>query len=120
MKNKFSMTILFCAWLLAAWFMLPQHALADPPKNIALGYDMPTQTLTVTITHKSSFTGIHYIKQVAIKKNNEPADIKSYTSQTGKETFAYTYKVPAAPNDVLEITVTCNIQGSKTATLKVE
>jgi len=68
MKNKFSMTILFCAWLLAAWFMLPQHALADPPKNIALGYDMPTQTLTVTITHKSSFTGIHYIKQVAIKR----------------------------------------------------
>lgn len=99
--------------------LLPQYALADPPKEIGLGYDLQAQTLTVTITHKSSFTGMHYIKRVEIKKNNEPAASQDYTSQTGKETFAYTYKIPAAANDVLEVTATCNIQGKKTATLKV-
>jgi len=28
--------------------------------------------------------------------------------------------VPAKPNDLLEVTAACNVQGQKTATLKVE
>ncbi|HPE07298.1 MAG TPA: hypothetical protein P5347_05800 [Smithellaceae bacterium] len=39
--------------------------------------------------------------------------------EASKITFVYTYKVPAAANDVLEVTAACNLQGKKTATLKV-
>jgi hypothetical protein len=47
------------------------------------------------------------------------AEKNDYRSQASKTTFVYTYKVPAAVNDILEVTATCNIQGKKTATLKV-
>jgi len=118
MKKYYSSLVLICICLMAAC-LLPQYAHADAPQDLALSYNMQTQTLTVTITHKSFFTGTHYIKQVEIKKNNEPAGKNDYTSQPGKTTFVYTYQIPAAVNDILEVTASCNIQGKKTATLKV-
>ena len=121
MKKNFMGFVFICSCLLAGWLLLPQHAYADPPENVALNYNIKTQTLTVTITHKSSFTGFHYVKQVEIKKNNEHAGKNDYyTSQPGKVSFVYTYNVPAAVNDILEVTASCNIQGKKTATLKIE
>lgn len=112
--------MLICIWLMATCLLLPQYAHADAPQDMALSYNIQTQTLTVTVTHKSAFTGFHYIKQVEIKKNSQPAEKNDYESQPGKTTFAYTYKIPAAVNDVLEVTASCNIQGKKTATLKVD
>lgn len=119
MKIKFRNPGLICGWLLAAWLYLPHPALADAPKELALGYDLPTQMLAVAITHPSSFTDWHYVKQVQIKKNNEPAAKNDYTSQTGKTAFAYTYKIPATVNDRFEVITICNIRGTKTATLTV-
>ncbi len=121
MKKYFMGSAFVCSCLLAVFLLLPQPVYADPPEDVALNYNMKTQTLTVTITHKSSFTSFHYVKQVEIKKNNEPAGKSDYyTSQPGKVSFVYTYKVPAAVNDILEVTAICNVQGKKTATLKVE
>ena len=70
MKKYYSSLVLICICLMAAC-LLPQYAHADAPQDLALSYNMQTQTLTVTITHKSFFTGTHYIKQVEIKKNNK-------------------------------------------------
>jgi len=120
MKKYFLSLTLIGAWLLAACLLLPQYAHADAPQDVALNYNMQTQPLTVTITNKSFFTGTHYIKQVEFRKNSEPAVKNDYTSQPGKKTFAYTYKIPAAANDILEVTASCNIQGKKTATLKID
>lgn len=121
MMKKYLLSLaLICVWLLAACLSLTQNACADAPQEVLLNYNIKAQTLTVTVTHKSSFTGIHYIKQIEIKKNNEPAEKKVYSTQPGKKAFTYTYNIPAAVNDVLEVTVACNIQGQKTATLKVE
>ena len=117
-KHLWSLTLIF-VWMAAA-LLLPQQAFADPPQDLSLRYDMKAQTLSVSITHKSTFTGFHYIKQVQIKKNQEPLETADYDSQAGKATFVYTYKVPAKPNDLLEVTAVCNLQGKKTATLKVE
>ena len=119
MKKYLSIMLPMCAWLLAACLFLPQYAYADPPQDVVLSYNMQSQTLTVTVTHPSSFTGFHYIKQVKITKNNELAEKNDYGSQASKTTFVYTYKVPAAANDILEVTATCNIHGKKTVTLKV-
>ena len=107
-------------WLLAIVLFMPQQTFADPPQDVVLNYQIKTQTLTVTIKHPSTFTGFHYIKQIKIKKNNELAEKKSYSSQPGKTAFEYTYSVPAAANDMLEVTVFCNIQGHKTVTLTVQ
>jgi hypothetical protein len=117
-KHLLSLTLIF-VWM-AAVLLLPQQACADPPQDLLLSYDMKAETLSVSITHKSTFTGFHYIKQVQIKRNDEPFETQKYESQPGKKTFIYTYKVPAKPNDLLEVTATCNVQGRKTATLKVE
>jgi len=119
MKKYLPITLPLCAWLMAACLFLPQYAYADPPQDVVLSYNMQSQTLTVTVTHPSSFTGFHYIKQVKITKNNELAEKNDYGSQASKTTFVYTYKVPAAANDILEVTATCNIHGKKTVTLKV-
>ncbi|MDD4357246.1 MAG: hypothetical protein PHN98_08340 [Smithellaceae bacterium] len=106
-------------FLLGVGLITPQYVTADPPQNLTLTYNLQTQTLTVTITHPSTFTGFHYINQVKINKNNVLVEKNDYKSQTGKKSFVYTYNIPAAPNDILEVTANCNIQGSKTATLKV-
>lgn len=120
MKKYLSMMIPMCAWLLAACLFLSPYAYADPPQDVVLSYNIQAQTLTVTITHPSSFTGLHYIKQVKIMKNNEWTEKNDYKSQASKTTFVYTYGVPATANDLLEVTATCNLLGKKTATLKVE
>jgi desulfoferrodoxin (superoxide reductase-like protein) len=120
MKIRLNSFTLLCVVFLAACLCLPQSALADPPKEVVLSYDKQMQTLTATITHKSAFTGWHYVKQVTVKKNQITVETKNFSSQKEKETFVYTFEVPAAENDVLEVTAACNLQGSKTATLKVE
>ena len=59
---------------------------------------------------------------------NAPQDVKiEYDSGsqtlaviiTHKSPFTYTYKVEAVQGDKLEVTATCNLSGSKTATITV-
>jgi hypothetical protein len=97
-----------------------QPAFANPPQDVKLAYDANSQTLSVTITHKSSFTKSHYIKKVEIKKNGALLSDNTYENQPDPETFTYTYKLPAKEGDTLEVTATCSIVGHKTATLKVQ
>ncbi|MBN1470220.1 MAG: hypothetical protein JW925_00440 [Syntrophaceae bacterium] len=96
-----------------------QISYADAPQDVEIKYDSLTQTLTVTITHKSSFTGFHHIKTVEIKKNSSVVSTTNYDTQPKEVPFIYTYKVEASPNDKLEVTVTCNLSGSKTAAITV-
>ncbi len=116
------LTFIFGAVLIFSMFncVCPQMAYADPPQDVKLGYDSNSQTLTVTITHKSSFTGFHYVKSVEIKKNGIGVITNTYDSQPDPATFAYNYKVSAAKGDTLEVTATCSLSGNKTATLDVE
>ncbi len=97
----------------------PQMALADPPQDVKIAYDFNSQTLTVTITHKSSFPGFHYIKSVEIKKNGIMVSASTYDKQPDSATFSYTYKVAADKGDTLEATANCSLSGNKSATLDV-
>jgi hypothetical protein len=97
----------------------PCVSYADAPQDLKIEYDSGTQTLAVTITHKSSFPGIHHIKTVEIKKNAAVISTTNYDTQPGKSPFTYTYKVAAAEGDKLEVTTTCNMSGSKTGTITV-
>jgi hypothetical protein len=120
-KTKEISTFIFGAVLVFLMFycVYPPLTYANPPQEVKLGYDSNSQTLTVTITHKSSFTGFHYVKYVEIKKNGIGVITNTYDSQPDPVTFAYNYKVSAARGDTLEVTATCSISGSTTATLDV-
>lgn len=97
----------------------PQTSYADAPKDVKIVYDSNAQTLAVTITHKSPFPGFHHVKTVEIKKNSVVVSTNKYDTQPKEVPFTYTYKVSASAGDTLEATVSCNITGSKTATLTV-
>jgi hypothetical protein len=99
--------------------LVPQISYADAPKDVKLEYDSGTQTLAVTITHPSLFTGMHHIKTVEIKKNATVISTTNYDTQPGDSPFTYSYKVAAAQGDNLEVTATCSLSGSKTAIITV-
>jgi desulfoferrodoxin (superoxide reductase-like protein) len=75
--------------------------------------------LTVTITHPSSSPTFHYIKYVEIKKKGADAMKNTYKNQPDQATFTYTYKVPVAEGETLEVTATCNMYGHKKVDLTV-
>jgi len=97
----------------------PTDARAHPPKDVQLSYDAASQKLTATITHNSMSPARHYLKQVEIKKNGAVVSNNLYKSQPDKASFTYTYSVPAAPGDVIEVTGICNIYGSKAVKLTI-
>jgi len=114
-------TFIFGALLfvLMVFCLYPQVSYADAPQDVKLNYNFSTQTLAVTITHKASFPGMHHIKSVEIKKNAAVISTTNYDTQPAESPFTYTYKVAAAEGDKLEVNATCNLSGSKTATITV-
>jgi hypothetical protein len=119
-RHRFSGTlVLFTILALAAFSWFPTTASAHPPAEVRLSYDAASSTLTVTITHSTIIPSWHYVKQVDIVKNGTPVSSTRYESQPDRTGSTYTYAVPAAPGDVLEVTCTCNILGSTTARLQV-
>lgn len=120
MKALKTNRVLLIATLLAcfAFFVVgPGTAAAHAPREVKLTYDASTQTLQAAITH-SPFASFHYIKKVEVMKNGKPAAVQEYTGQSA-ETFIYSIKLEAAPGDVLEVTASCSLFGSKTEKLTV-
>jgi len=115
-------TFFFCQGNFPAFFVsffVPSISCADAPKDLKIEYDSGSQTLSVAITHKTLFPGMHHIKTVEIKKNSVVYNTSHYDTQPSDVPFIYTYKVEAVRGDTLEVTAICNISGSKTATLTV-
>ena len=114
-------TSIFCAlvFVLMIFCLYPQASYADAPQDVKIEYDSSAQTLAVTITHKSSFPGFHHIKTVEIKKNAAVISTTNYDTQPKEVPFTLTYKVRAAEGERLEVTATCSLSGSKTATITV-
>ena len=98
---------------------LSPASFATSPQDVKLEYDAGTQMLTVTITHPSSFPSYHYIKNVSVTKNGADVMKNTYESQPDTDTFSYTYKVPAAEGETLEVTATCSLYGYKTVNMTV-
>ncbi|MGA2527078.1 MAG: hypothetical protein ABSF79_10740 [Smithellaceae bacterium] len=115
-RSKYFQVVLFIFLFLC---FSPQLSYATAPKSVDLIYDMKTQTLSVTIDHYTLAANMHYIESVEIKKNGEPISKNEYDNQPTGSIFTYTYKIPAAKGDVLEVTATCNLWGHKTSTLTV-
>lgn len=112
--------VLFTPLVLAALLCFTTSASAHAPQDIRLSYDAASMTLTVKIAHSSIAPTMHYIKHVEIRKNGAIVSSSLYESQPGKTDFTYTYTLPAAQGDVIEVTGTCNFFGSGTAKLDIE
>jgi desulfoferrodoxin (superoxide reductase-like protein) len=106
--------------IVAVFTVLTLAAGADAhgPQAVTLTYDKAQSTLEVKITHKTPRTS-HYIDQVILQRNGQEIGVYTYKSQPDPDTFTYSYKVEAAPGDVLEAKAVCNIVGSKTGRLSV-
>jgi flagellar basal body L-ring protein FlgH len=107
------------ALILAICLTNPSLAAAHAPKEVKLEMDTGMQNLNVTITHKSPFPNWHYVKLVQITKNGSIVSTNEYKNQPDKETFEYTYPVAVTAGDVIEVTVSCSITGSKSAKLVI-
>ena len=103
--------------ILVIYLTNPSLAIAHDPKEVKLEMDAGMQNVVVTITHKSPFPNWHYIKLVQISKNGGIVSTNEYKNQPVKETFEYTYPVAVIAGDVIEVTVSCSITGSKSAKL---
>lgn len=104
---------------MAFFFGCPQLSYANAPKDVKLEYNFTSQELTVTITHPSSFPVLHHVKNVEIKKNGTVVSTNAYNRQPDNSPFTFTYKIEAAPGDILETTATCNMAGNKTSSITV-
>jgi hypothetical protein len=115
-----NLTLIWSSVFIVSIFLCyPQVSLANPPQEITLEYDANSQTLAVSITHKSISPGFHYIKTVVIRKNGMAVSTNTYENQPAPETFTYKYKVPAAEGETLEVTAVCSLYGSKTVNLMI-
>lgn len=105
--------------VLVVGFLTVASVSAHAPSEIHLAYDDATQTLQVTIIHDVSDPSLHFIEFVSIMKNGAFFSVQEYINQPTTSQFTYTFKVPAAPGDVLEVTAECNLGGIITGRLEV-
>lgn len=103
--------------VLVCFTVSPGLAIAHSPKAVTLSYDSASETLKVTITHTSKFTGTHYINKIEVMKNGAVILTKEYESQPTEDEFSYAYQIPVGAEDVIEVKASCNIFGSKTTKL---
>jgi len=99
--------------------MFSSMAIAHPPQDMVLDYDINTETLSVTITHISPAPTVHYIDKVEIKRNDELIITEEYDSQPTSSEFTYEYYIQAVVDDELTVIAYCSIQGSITQSLIV-
>lgn len=98
--------------------MISLQALANPPDNMILDYNVSTSELDVTITHPTLDPNTHYIYKIDIEVNGELILSEQYTSQPS-DTFTYTYTVMTNEGDEISVTAICSLFGSLTKTLIV-
>lgn len=99
--------------------LLATPVVAHSPSQVLLAYDSLNQTLNVTLTHTSSNTDSHYIREVVVQKNGDEILKREYSNQTTTTTFSYDYPVNATSGDLLRAAAYCSISGSRSAEIRI-
>jgi hypothetical protein len=105
--------------ILAAVFLSFNTASAHEPSSVNLSYDLSSQTLSVTVGHYTYDVTIDYIDSVEVKINGKPNNIFNYTSQKDKNMASFSYEIEAKAGDLIEVTATSKMGGSKTSSITV-
>lgn len=99
--------------------LLATPVVAHSPSQVLLAYDSLNQTLNVTLTHTSSNTDSHYIREVVVQKNGDEILKREYSNQTTTTTFSYDYPVNSTSGDLLRAAAYCSISGSRSAEIRI-
>jgi len=94
-------------------------AMAHPPIDMNLDYNLDESILSVTIIHETPAPTVHYVNRVLIKLNDETIIDEEYDSQPTSSEFNYEYELIAESGDEIKVTAYCNIQGSITKSITV-
>jgi len=94
-------------------------AIAHPPIDMNLEYNLDESILSVTIIHETPAPTVHYVNRVTIELNDEIIIDEQYDSQPTNSEFTYEYNVLANVGDSIKVTSYCNIQGSITRSIIV-
>jgi hypothetical protein len=111
---------IFVVIMLVATTFFGFQAIAHPPTDMSLDYDIYTDSLIVTITHETPAPDLHYINKIDIKKNDVLLVTQDYNNQPTNDIFSYTFNPDASIGDIIIVTAYCNIQGSITRTITIE
>jgi len=111
--------LIVVAAILALAVLLVSPVAATPPTAVDLAYNDVAGQLNVTITHPVPNPGVHYIRNVMVKVNDDVVINRDYTSQPTTDTFTYTYAIPLQAGDTVRATATCVLTGSLTGTLTI-
>jgi hypothetical protein len=105
--------------LLVSIAVLSGGALATPPSDVKVTYDQNAGDLIVSIVHPVADPTTHYIKQVTVIQGSTVLADNSYTSQPDPSAFTYRYNLPQlrGSSGEIQVTATCNLIGSGSATL---
>ncbi len=111
MKNAFFFLLLFIAVALVA----------HPPKAIELNYNAETAALTVTVQHKVSDPGKHFIQRIEVYSGKELLAEKIFERQESEasqgELFLFIDK-PLERGTAVTVVAHCNLSGKKSADLE--
>lgn len=97
-------------------------AVAHPPSNITLTFDMETQVLRVAIPHGvSNPKGDHYIDKVVVSLNGKEVITQLIGSQSSPQEQVVLYQlIDAKAGDTIEVYAKCNKFGDRKVTWKVQ
>lgn len=116
MKDR---TIILTLTILAAVFFTFNTAYANEPSSLNLSYDLSSQTLSVSVGHYTYDVTVDYISTVEIKLNGKPYQTFNYSNQPNKYMATFSYNVEAKPGDLIEVTASSKLGGSKTSSITV-
>jgi hypothetical protein len=104
--------------LMAVFFSL-NTANAHEPSSVNISYDLPSQTLAVSIGHYTYDVTVDYIDSVVVNVNGKLYNTYNYTSQYDKTLATFSYRVAAKAGDLIEVTATSKMGGSRTSSITV-
>jgi hypothetical protein len=105
--------------ILASVFISYNTASAHDPSSLNLSYDLSSQTLSVTVGHYTFDVTVDYIDSIIVKINGKDYKTFNYTSQYDKNIASFSYKIEAKTGDLIEVTATSKMGGSKTSGITV-
>jgi hypothetical protein len=95
--------------LAAAVCFLAVPVMAHAPTAMRFSF-VPSNNLSVTITHPVDNPATHYVKNIQVRLNDKVIGDYVYTSQPAKDTFTYTYPITVQAGDMVSVAATC-VQG---------
>jgi len=101
-------------------FVLQSVAVAHPPSDVKIGFDLKTQTLNAVVVHRVSNPATHYIYKVDIALNGKEIKTLTFEKQLDRKEQAVTVVLPQVKaGDFLSVEGYCNLSGKLEKKIRV-